>query len=82
MKITIQSHKSEGKEVFEFTLQDGPEDREKIRGYATDLIVVFSKLIEWTERISADYREQEEQAPSIPSDGFGYAGNEGSNPFE
>lgn len=46
---------SEGKQFYEFHLYDGPDGIEEVRGYATDLITTFSKLIEWRERIGADY---------------------------
>lgn len=46
---------SEGKEFFEWWLWDGPDGVEEVHGYASDLIVAFSKILEWRERISADY---------------------------
>lgn len=58
MKIIVQSHKVGEKEIYEFSLQDGPNDKEKVKGYANDLVVAFSKIIEWTTRISADYASE------------------------
>jgi hypothetical protein len=56
MKIEIESkHTQDGSEYYEWNLIDGPDGIDHARGYATDLIVAFSKLIEWRERISADY---------------------------
>ncbi len=44
-----------GSHFYEWTLADGPEGVETVHGYATDLITAFSKVLEWHERISADY---------------------------
>lgn len=61
MKLEITNHFSpEGKEYFEYTLYDGPDGIEKVHGYATDLIVAFTKILEWRERIARDYVEAEE----------------------
>jgi hypothetical protein len=59
MKIEITSRStSEGKEYYEWSLWDGPADSsDHAHGYASDLIVAFSKLIEWRERIAADYTD-------------------------
>lgn len=46
---------SDGRVFFEWSLWDGPEGIEEVHGYATDLITAFSKIIEWRERIAADY---------------------------
>jgi hypothetical protein len=46
---------SKGQEFYEWFLYDGPEGVEEVRGYATDLITAFSKVLEWHERIGADY---------------------------
>lgn len=43
------------KPFYEWWLYDGPDGIEEIHGYATDLIVAFSKLIEWREKIANDY---------------------------
>jgi hypothetical protein len=56
MKIEILNRfTSDGREYIEWTLWDGPDGIEEIRGYATDLITAFSKILEWRERIGADY---------------------------
>jgi hypothetical protein len=56
MKIEIINHfAADGKEFYYWTLYDGPDGIDEARGFATDLIEVFSKIIEWRERIGADY---------------------------
>ena len=56
MKIEILNRfTSDGREYIEWNLWDGPDGIEEIRGYATDLITAFSKILEWRERIGADY---------------------------
>jgi hypothetical protein len=57
MKIEITKRfTSDGKAFYEWDLWDGPADcSDHAHGYATDLITAFSKLIEWRERIGADY---------------------------
>jgi hypothetical protein len=61
MKIEIESkHTQDGTEYYEWSLVDGPDGIDHARGYATDLIVAFSKLIEWRERIAADYTQDTE----------------------
>lgn len=57
MKIEVVNHWVDGKEHFEFTLYDGPDGVERAHGYSTDLIVAFTKIIEWREMISRDYRD-------------------------
>lgn len=59
MKIEIISrHTSDGKLYYEWDLWDGPADcSDHAHGYASDLVVAFSKLIEWRERIVADYTD-------------------------
>ena len=58
MKIEIVNRFTPaGQEFYEWTLSDGPDEIEKVHGYGTDLITVFTKLIEWRERISADYTD-------------------------
>jgi hypothetical protein len=44
-----------GSSFYEWSLNDGPDGIEEVHGYATDLITAFSKLLEWHERINADY---------------------------
>jgi hypothetical protein len=63
MKIEIESHDHNGRTYFEFVLQDGPGNRERVRGYATDLIVAFTKVIEWHERIEREYRDAQSLPP-------------------
>jgi hypothetical protein len=55
MKIEIKGKTHSGKEIFEFVLLDGEDEGEKVRGYSSDLISVFTKIIEWRERISREY---------------------------
>jgi hypothetical protein len=47
-----------GKIFYEWWLWDGPDGIEKMHGYATDLITAFSKILEWHERIGADYAQE------------------------
>ena len=44
-----------GKIFYEWSLADGPDGIEEVRGYAVDLITAFSKVLEWHERIASDY---------------------------
>lgn len=55
MKIEVLNHWVNGKEHFEFTLYDGPDGMERAHGYSTDLIIAFTKIIEWREMITRDY---------------------------
>lgn len=55
MRIDIKSQIYSGKEIFEFTLIDGADDKEKVRGYSSDLITAFTKILEWREKISREY---------------------------
>ena len=56
MRLEIENHfTGEGREYYYWTLRDGPDGIDEIKGFATDLIEVFSKVIEWRERIAADY---------------------------
>lgn len=56
MKLEIKNHfYPTGKEYYEYTLYDGPDGIEKVHGYATDLIIAFTKILEWRERIARDY---------------------------
>jgi hypothetical protein len=59
MKIEIENRfTADGKEFFQWSLWDGPADSsDHARGYATDLITAFSKLMEWRERIANDYND-------------------------
>lgn len=58
MKIEIKTGTSNGKEYYEFDLWDGPDGIEHVRGFSTDLINVFTKVLEWRERISREYEEE------------------------
>jgi hypothetical protein len=73
MKIEICNHLFEGREYFEFTLHDGPENVERAHGYSVDLIEAFTKIIEWRERIAQDYG-------SLPSISEGYDVPKGDTP--
>lgn len=56
MKVEIVDRFTpDGKEFYEWWLWDGPDGIEEVHGYATDLITAFSKIIEWRERIAAEY---------------------------
>jgi hypothetical protein len=44
-----------GNPFYEWWLYSGPDGAEEVHGYATDLVTAFSKLLEWNERIAADY---------------------------
>jgi hypothetical protein len=58
MKIEIVNHFTpDGREYIEWDLWDGPDGIDHAHGYATDLITAFSKLLEWRERIAADYND-------------------------
>ena len=58
MKVEIfDRHTPDGRTFFEWSLWDGPDGVEEVHGYATDLITAFSKIIEWRERIAADYND-------------------------
>ena len=47
---------SDGKAFYEWDLWDGPADcSDHAHGYASDLVQAFSKILEWRERIGADY---------------------------
>jgi hypothetical protein len=59
MQIEINNHFTpDGKEFYYWTLYDGPDGIDEVKGFATDLIEVFSKIIEWRERIGADYAKE------------------------
>lgn len=58
MKINIVTKFSNGKEFYEFELFDGPDEIEHVKGFSTDLINAFTKVLEWRERIARDYAEE------------------------
>jgi hypothetical protein len=56
MKIEIINHfTADGREYLKWDLWDGPDGIEHAHGFAIDLIQCFSKILEWRERIAADY---------------------------
>ena len=58
MQINITNHFTEdGREYFRFDLYDGPDNVEHVEGFAVDLVQAFAKLLEWRERIAADYND-------------------------
>lgn len=74
MRIEICNQWFEEREYFEFTLYDGPNSSERAHGYSTDLIVAFTKIIEWREKIARDYVElppadqSYDQSEGLPSE--------------
>lgn len=62
MKIVITTQfTNDGQQFFYWTLADGPDGIDEARGFGTDLIHVFSKILEWRERIARDYCEGERE---------------------
>lgn len=59
MKISIvnKTSKDNDMEYFEWELNDGPEEFERVTGYSSDLINAFTKILEWRERIRADFED-------------------------
>jgi hypothetical protein len=59
MKIEITNRfTTDGREYLEWDLYDGPADcSDHAHGYASDLIQAFTKILEWRERIAADYND-------------------------
>jgi len=56
MKIDIADRFTpEGRVFYEWNLWDGPDGIDHAHGYASDLVQAFSKILEWHERIGADY---------------------------
>ena len=59
MKISVtNAFTNDGKEYYKWDLDSGPDESEHIHGFATDLITAFSKVLEWHERIDADYAQE------------------------
>ena len=59
MKISIiNAFTNDGKEYYKWDLYCGPDGIEHVHGFATDLITAFSKVLEWQERIAADYAQE------------------------
>jgi hypothetical protein len=62
MKIEItEHHTGQGTAFFYWEMHDGPEDIDEVKGFATDLIEVFSKIVEWREKIASDYTDFENE---------------------
>jgi hypothetical protein len=57
MRIEIHDHNTNGNTFYYWELYDGPEEIDEVKGFATDLIEVFSKIVEWRERIGKDYAD-------------------------
>jgi len=59
MKVTIvNKFTAQGQEFYDWSLSDGPDGIEEVRGYAVDLITAFSKVLEWHERIASEYADE------------------------
>jgi len=59
MKINIvNAFTNDGKEYYKWDLYTGPDGIEHVHGFATDLITAFSKVLEWNEKIGADYAQE------------------------
>ena len=56
----VNAFTESGKEYYKWSLWDGPDGIEHVSGFATDLITAFSKVMEWRERIGADYAAEVE----------------------
>ena len=58
MKISVtNAFTNDGKEYYKWDLRSGPNEIEHVHGFATDLITAFTKVLEWEERIAADYND-------------------------
>jgi hypothetical protein len=57
MRIEIHDHHTNDKTFYYWELYDGPNDQDEAKGFAVDLIEVFSKIVEWRERIAKDYAD-------------------------
>jgi hypothetical protein len=55
MRIEITDATANGQTYYRFILNDGPNGIDTVQGFGTDLIEVFSKIIEWREKIANDY---------------------------
>jgi hypothetical protein len=69
MKIEITNRFTpDGREYFEWDLFDGPADgSDHAHGYASDLIQAFTKILEWRERIAADYNDLYNDNETLPN---------------
>jgi hypothetical protein len=61
----INAFTNDGKQYYKWDLWDGPDGIEHVHGFATDLIQCFSKILEWHERIGADYAAEIEADVNI-----------------
>ena len=62
MRIEITNHYSaDGTEFYYWSLWDGPDGKDEVKGFAKDIIEVFSKVVEWRERIAKDYVNEFDQ---------------------
>lgn len=60
MNLEVTNHFApNGTEFFYWKLYDGPDGIDEVSGFGNDLAEVFSKVIEWRERISRDYNDYE-----------------------
>ena len=55
MRIEITDATANGQTYYRFILNDGPSEIDTVQGFGKDLIEVFSKIIEWREKIANDY---------------------------
>jgi hypothetical protein len=69
MKIEIVNYFASGRELFFWTLYDGPDGIDKVTGYATSLEEALCKILDWRHRISHDYIDSIE--PESSSEGVG-----------
>ena len=59
MKVEITSQfTNNGKMFYHWSMFTGPDGIDEVRGFASDLIEVFSKIVEWQERIALDYIDE------------------------
>ena len=60
MKLEVINHFApNGQEFYYWQLWDGPDGVDEVSGFGNDLCEVFSKVIEWRERIHRDYTEEQ-----------------------
>ena len=58
MRVQITNeHTADGREYFRWEIYDGPDGIEHARGFASDIVVAFTKIMEWRERIALDYTQ-------------------------
>ena len=59
MKVEITNQfTDDGKQFYRWSMFTGPDGIDEVRGFASDLIEVFSKIVEWQERIALDYIDE------------------------